>query len=215
MSARAVLFDLDGTLVDLRAAYIKAHKRAAFEVLSIELDERRILELMSSGSPIRMHMARLDESAADRLVAVFVERYREERDGLARPFPGIRRLLASLCDQSVRLAVVTSKLREDAIAELAAARLQEFVEVVVTFEDVDEHKPAPAPQRAALQRLGVSSGIGVGDLPSDVLSARAAGLRALAVGWGYGSPAGLSAAGAERVCETVEELDEALCDLLG
>jgi 2-phosphoglycolate phosphatase len=215
VSTSAVLFDLDGTLVDLRAAYVKAHQRAALEVLSVDLDETRILELMSSGSPIRAHMARLNEAAADRLVAVFVERYREEREGLARPFPGIRRLLGGLRDQGVPLAVVTSKLREDAIAELAAAGLEDYVEVVVAFEDVDEHKPAPAPQLAALRRLGISSGIGVGDLPSDVASARAAGLRALAVAWGYGRAAGLSAAGAERVCHTVDELREALRELLG
>ena len=71
---KAVTFDLDGTLVDLRAAYVRAHQQAAREVLELELVEERVLELMRTGLPIRAHMELLDELAADRLVAVFVER---------------------------------------------------------------------------------------------------------------------------------------------
>jgi phosphoglycolate phosphatase-like HAD superfamily hydrolase len=66
----AVTFDLDGTLVDLRSVYIRAHQLAAREVLSRELEEAHVLELMETGMPIRAHMALLDEPAADRLVDV-------------------------------------------------------------------------------------------------------------------------------------------------
>jgi phosphoglycolate phosphatase-like HAD superfamily hydrolase len=214
MSVQAALFDLDGTLVDLRAAYVRAHQRTAREVLSIELEEQRILELMSTGSPIRTHMALLDEGAADRLVEIFVMRYREEREGLVRPFPGVKRMLRDLRRRGLLLGVVTSKLREDASVELAASGLGKYVGVLIAFEDTDEHKPAAAPQLAALRRLGVATGVGIGDLPSDVVSARAAGLRALGVGWGYGTPALLTAAGAEGVCGTAEELHDVLVELL-
>jgi pyrophosphatase PpaX len=179
-------------------------------VLAVELEEERILELMATGAPIRAHMARLNETAADLLVESFVAHYRRERDGLARPFPGMSRLLGQLRDHEVRVAVVTSKLRDDTVAELAATGLDESVELVVAFEDTDEHKPAAAPQLEALRRLGASGGVGVGDLPGDVLSARAAGIGALAVSWGYGDPASLREAGAECVCDTAEELAEAL-----
>jgi pyrophosphatase PpaX len=210
LAGQAVVFDLDGTLVDLRAVYIRAHQLAAHEVLALELGEERILELMATGSPIRAHMAGLDELAADRLVEVFVERYRQEREGLAQAFPGIGELLERLRARAVPIAVVTSKLRDDAVHELAATGLQEYVHVLIAFEDTDEHKPSPAPQLEALRRLGVSSGVGVGDLPSDILSARAAGLRSLGVSWGYGSAEALREAGAERVCGTAAELDEAI-----
>jgi pyrophosphatase PpaX len=155
-------------------------------------------------------MAELDETAADLLVEVFVGHYRQEREGLARAFPGVTTLLRDLRNRDVRVAVVTSKLREDSLAELAATGLYESVEVVIAFEDTDEHKPAPAPQLAALRRLGACGGVGVGDLPSDVVSASEAGLSALAVAWGYGEAAALLEAGAERVCETVGQLTEAL-----
>jgi pyrophosphatase PpaX len=179
-------------------------------VLAVELEEARILDLMATGTPIRAHMAQLDEPAADVLVEAFVGHYRREREGLAEPFPGIREVLSNLRERGVRVAVVTSKLREDSVAELAATGLDESVELVIAFEDTDEHKPSPTPHSEALRRLGADSGIGVGDLPSDVLSARAAGLSALAVSWGYGDPAALLQAGAECVCDTAEDLGQAL-----
>jgi pyrophosphatase PpaX len=189
---------------------VQAHQLAAREVLAVELEEARIAELMATGMPIRAHMAHLDEKAADLLVESFVAHYRREREGLAQPFPGIRELLGDLRKGGVRVAVVTSKLREDSVAELAATGLDGSVELVIAFEDTDEHKPAPTPHLEALRRLGAGAGVGIGDLPSDVRSARAAGLGALAVSWGYGDPAALREAGAECVCDTVEELAQAL-----
>jgi pyrophosphatase PpaX len=179
-------------------------------VLAVELEEARVLELMATGAPIRAHMAGLDEAAADVLVESFIVHYRREREGLARPFPGMTALLGRLRGRGVPIAVVTSKLREDTLAELAATRLDECVDVVVAFEDTDEHKPAAAPQLEALRRLGADGGVGVGDLPSDVVSARSAGLTALGVSWGYGAPMALLEAGAEQVCDTADELAQAV-----
>jgi pyrophosphatase PpaX len=173
-----------------------------------------VLELMATGAPIRAHMARLDEPAADVLVESFVAHYRREREGLARPFPGMRRLLRRLRDQGIRVAVVTSKLREDSVAELAATGLDESVELLIAFEDTEEHKPAAAPQLEALCRLGADGGVCVGDLPSDVLSACAAGLSAFAVSWGYGEAEALRDAGAEQICETPDELERCLAQTL-
>lgn len=204
---RAVTFDLDGTLVDLRSVYVRAHQVAAREVLGRELAEARVLELMKTGMPIRAHMALLDDSAADRLVDVFVRHYRLEREGLARTFPGMLELVGRIREAGVPVAVVTSKLRADAIAELAATGLLEIMDAVVAFEDTETHKPDAAPHRAALQALDATAGIGVGDLPSDIASASAAGLAAIGVAWGYGSRASLLAAGATCVCDLAEELE--------
>lgn len=207
---RAVTFDLDGTLVDLRSVYLRAHHAAVREVLGWELEEARVLELMETGMPIRAHMALLDEPSADRLVEVFVERYRCEREGLARPFPGMLELVGLLRSAGVGVAVVASKLRADSLAELAATGLLDRVDVVVSFEDTDVHKPDPAPQLAALRALGASGGVGVGDLPTDMKSARAAGLAAVGVSWGYGAVPSLLAAGAACVCDAAEQLEREL-----
>jgi pyrophosphatase PpaX len=203
----AATFDLDGTLVDLRDVYVRAHQLAAREVLSRELEEARVLELMGTGMPIRAHMALLDEAAADRLVEVFVDRYRVEREGLARSFPGVEQMLTGLRADGVRVAVVTSKLRADASAELLATGIDKHVDALVAFEDTTEHKPHPEPHIRALTALSARGGVGVGDLPTDIASARAAGLTAIGVSWGYGRPDALLEAGATFVCTSAVELE--------
>lgn len=184
-------------------------------MLEVHVDEARVLELMSTGMPIRAHMALLDESAADRLVDVFVERYRLEREGFARPFPGMVELLRRLRSAGVGVGVVTSKLKQDALIELRSTGLSEYIEIVVAYEDTDEHKPAPTPQREALRLMSTNAGVGVGDLPSDVASARAAGLAAIGVSWGYGARSALIDAGAECICDSAEELERELRARLG
>ena len=183
-------------------------------MIALELEEARVLELMATGAPIRAHMARLDEGAADILVESFIAHYRREREGLARPFPGMTALLGRLRGGDVPVGVVTSKLREDTLAELAATGLDECVDAVIAFEDTDEHKPAPTPHVEALRRLGAAAGVGVGDLPGDVLSARRAGLAALGVSWGYGDAKALLEAGAKEVCDTADELEGSLAQAL-
>jgi pyrophosphatase PpaX len=210
----AVTFDLDGTLVDLRSVYVRANQVAALEVLGRELEETRVLELMETGMPIRAHMALLDEPYADRLVDVFAEHYRRERDALVQPFPGMPELLGRLRQAGVGVAVVTSKLRSDALAELAATGFLGTVDAVVAFEDTNIHKPDAAPQLSALRAVGASGGVGVGDLPTDIESACAAGLAAVGVSWGYGRTQSLLDAGAACVCDAAEQLESELRERL-
>lgn len=183
-------------------------------MLGRELEEARVLELMATGMPIRSHMALLDEVAADRLVDAFIACYRLERGALARPFPGTLELVGGIRDAGISVAVVTSKLRADALPELAATGFLDMVDALVAFEDTKAHKPDAAPQRAALRAVDAAAGIGVGDLPSDITSARAAGLAAIGVAWGYGTTGSLLAAGAACVCETAEQLERELRERL-
>jgi phosphoglycolate phosphatase-like HAD superfamily hydrolase len=87
-----VLFDLDGTLVDLRTVYVDCHRSAVTEVLGVELAEERVLELMATGRPIGAHMRLLSDEHADRLLETFVLHYRRAASASAtcRPTSGRR-----------------------------------------------------------------------------------------------------------------------------
>lgn len=204
------MFDLDGTLVDMRALYLRANQLATKDVLGIELSEDEVHELMATGLPLRAAMRSLDENSADRLVDVFVRHYRRERASLLRIFPGMTELLTKLRSQGHSIAVVTSKLRDEARADLQATAMDGLVELLVALEDSTEHKPHPGPIIQALDSLRATRGVGIGDLPTDITAARAAGLSAIGVTWGYGSTEALRDAGADCVCDSAHELELAL-----
>ena len=89
------------------------------------------------------------------------------------------------------------------------------IDVLIAFEDSEEHKPDPGPMLTALSTLNSTKGIGVGDLPTDVTAAKAAGLAAIGVGWGYGTPEALLGAGAACVCDTVATLASEIEGVIG
>jgi HAD superfamily hydrolase (TIGR01509 family) len=156
----AVVFDLDGTLVDSRLAVTHAH-RASFEAVST-------LEELRGVSGLPAFHERLAELAPD-----------------LRPFPGIPELLAQL---KVPLAVVSGASREACRIVLDATGLAPCFEVVVSGDDVRKAKPHPEGLRLACSRLGVvpSRAVYVGDLQGDVAAARSCGAVAVSAGWAYG-----------------------------
>lgn len=208
--SRAIVFDLDGTLVDMRALYLRANQLATKDVLGVALSESEVYDLMATGLPLRAAMRSLDEDSADQLVDVFVGHYRRLRPNLVQAFPGMTELLTSLRSQGHSIAVVTSKLRDEARADLLDTAMHGLVDILVSFEDSTEHKPHPGPLIQALDSLGATRGVGIGDLPTDITAARAAGLSAIGVGWGYGSVDALLEAGAESVCHSADDLELSL-----
>jgi pyrophosphatase PpaX len=210
---RVVTFDLDGTVLDTRVAFVRAHQLAIRDVTGMQLDEARIVGLMKSGMPLRERMAHIEPAAAAELTSAFLERYRRERESVA-PFNGMPGLFARLERRGVRLAIVSSKLRDDVLAELAASGLDRYVDAVVAYEDTAEHKPSPAPHVEAMRLTRATWGVGVGDVATDILSIRAAGLAAVGVSWGFGDAESLLGSGAGSVCGSVRELDRTLRELL-
>lgn len=182
----AVLFDLDGTLIDS----IELIRRSYGHTLHVhgkgELDEARWLAGL--GRPLRSQFEQLTEDAGE--VEAMIRTYREwnarEHDALVRPYPGIAAALDVLRARSLRLGVVTSKARAAAWHGLEHTGLAGYFDVLVGADDVQRHKPDPAPVCAALEQLAVAPGAAayVGDSPHDIASGRAAGTRTAAVLWG-------------------------------
>lgn len=209
--SRAVLFDLDGTLIDSASCVAMAF-RESFSRHGLRVpDAPEVVALM--GIPIERSFAMLDPRAADPalrdgLITTYREHYRRLAPSHVRAFPGARELLHALRAAGSPLAVVTSKKSGPARENCEQNDLWEFVRVLVGSDDVTHHKPHPEPALLALSRLGVvgAEAIVVGDATFDMEMARAAGLRAIGVGWGAHRAEDLRSAGAEAVAATVEEL---------
>lgn len=215
---QALIFDLDGTLIDTVYAHVFAWQRALAEA-GIPIDGWRIHRRigMSGGLMVR-HAARElgaaiapDEAAGlERRHGELYRQFLPER----RPLPGAVDLLALLREEKVPHGIATSGRRPEIDASLEALRIPPGT-VVIQRTDVERAKPAPDLFLLCQQRLGVSvqECYVVGDAVWDVLAARRAGM--LSVGLlsgGYGEDE-LTAAGAYRVYRDPAQLATSLDDL--
>lgn len=211
MRFETVLFDLDGTLVDSRALILASFRHATRTVLGRVIPDEVLLANVG-GHGIHAQMEVLDEAHADELVRV----YREHNHAAYRSvhaFPGIHSLLQRLSGEGRRLGVVTVKSRATTELTFELLSFQGYFGAVVTGDDTERHKPDPEPLLRALDELGApaESAAYVGDSPFDIQAAKAAGVFAIAVGWGGIHPRErLEAELPDLFVETPAELADAL-----
>ncbi|MEW5980992.1 MAG: HAD family hydrolase [Acidobacteriota bacterium] len=199
---QAVLFDLDDTLFDHRASTRCALRavQAAFRVYQAwpitEFEHRHavLLELLHVevlAGRMSVDQARVERfgrlaidaggSEADPRAAEIARSYREAYVSSWKPVPGAREVLAMLHEQA-RIGIVTNNVVAEQRQKVDTCGFTPLVDAVVISEEIGVAKPDPRIFAACLERLGVDAGdaVMVGDSwPSDVLGARAAGLRAV------------------------------------
>jgi pyrophosphatase PpaX len=182
----AVLFDLDGTLIDSVPLILESFGDA-FVACGLPAPPAGDL-LRGVGIPLREHFARYvgDAAMVQRLVACYQEYNLASHDLRVRAFPGVRPMLEQVRASRLRTAVVTSKKRSTAERGLAVADLAAFIDLIVPCDEVTRPKPDPEPVSRALELLGVSADrtVFVGDSLHDLHSGRAAGVRTAAALWG-------------------------------
>jgi pyrophosphatase PpaX len=185
MTLPAILFDLDGTLIDT-IELILSSARHAFEEWPVRpTDEEWVRGI---GTPLVQQLRAY--AANDDEVALLLARYRryqnEHHDRLTRCYDDVPDVIAALADRGHQMAVVTSKASPIAHQSLAFVGLDHFFPVVVGYDDTARHKPDPEPVRVALSRLGVSpdDAVFVGDSPHDILAGNGADVMTIAALWG-------------------------------
>lgn len=208
--AEAVLFDLDGTLVETDnrwAAQIETRLKPlqrAFPRLNTHALARWLV--MAIETPSNYVIWALEHAKLDRHFLSLADRVRRSK-GLAtregsEAVEGSHELLKALQGR-YKLAVVTTRARPEACAFLGQLGLKEYFPVVITRQDVMRLKPHPEPVRRAAQLLGVPPErcIMVGDTVPDVRSARRAGAWAVGVLSGFGERAEIERAGAHLILD--------------
>jgi phosphoglycolate phosphatase len=203
-ASRAVLFDLDGTLADTAPDLAGAlnRLRATHGLGPMPLEELR--PFASAGARGLVHVGfgvKPGEAEYDALREAFLELYREHTFVETRLFPGIAELLAEIARRSLYWGVVTNKATRFTERVLAGLGLQPAC--VVCGDTTGQLKPHPAPMLHAAEQLRIAPAtcVYLGDDLRDIQAAHAAGMRAVAVGWGYHHPesGGPGAWGADAV----------------
>ena len=190
---KAVLFDLDGTLVDSAPDI-----RSALNAVLAE-NGRRPVDLAETKRMIGDSTAKLVERAFAATGAVperdqmaarqarYLEIYDRVLADTSRPFPGVPEVLHDLRADGLRMAVCTNKFVEPTHRLLAALDLADFFEVVIGGNSLAVRKPDPGHLLGALEALGTGtrSAAMVGDNEHDVAAAHRAGLPAVIMAYGY------------------------------
>jgi len=185
MPKLALLFDLDGTLIDsigllldcMEAAFHNRARRPTREQWTAGI-----------GTPLRTQLAEWCDSPED--VAAMVLQYRDHQDRhlerMTTVFPEVHETLRWARSAGHATALVTSKGRGMTDRSLRHVGLDQAFDAVVTYEETERHKPMPDPVWLALDRVGIGSdrALFVGDSPHDMGAGSAAGVRTGAALWG-------------------------------
>lgn len=201
----ALLFDLDGTLVDSIELILNSARHAfvGFDGHAPSDEEWRA----GIGRPLQIVLREYapDEAEAERLLARYREYQLANHDRLLRAYDGVVATLRKFAADGHPLAVVTSKSEWLALRALELVGVADLFPVLVGCDMCVNHKPHAEPVERALALLDVSStnAIFVGDSPHDVESGRAAQVYTVGVTWGAFAREEMEASGADVVIHDV------------
>lgn len=208
-----LIFDVDGTLIDSQNLIVEAQRRT-FSAHDLPIPDRATA-LAVVGLSLREAFETL--AGADAPIESLAEHYKGSFNDLRTDpanhpplFPGARETIARYgADARFMLGVATGKSRRGVTHLLERTG---WGDLFATVQTADDHPSKPAPDMilAALAETGVAARdtFMIGDTSFDMAMAKAAGVRAIGVSWGYHTVEALVEAGAERVISSFAELDE-------
>lgn len=196
---KAVIFDLDNTLIDFMKfkrvsceeaieamidAGLRIPKKKALDIL-YKLYEAKGLE---DPKIFQKFLKKVTGNIDYKKLAYAIVAYRQARTGFLHPYPGTKRTLIRLKEKGLKLSIVSDAPKLKAWIRLTAMKLDDFFDVVVALEDTGRAKPSRLPFRAALKELKVSPQecLMIGDRPSkDIVGAKALGMKTCLAKYGF------------------------------
>ncbi len=214
--APCVILDLDGTLVDSKAAVVAAFAYVLSEFEVDPLDTEVIIELIGGHKICDAFKQALPIAKHDRLrecVSAFRRRYRElELANEVRLFTGVHEALEALTNAGVRLAVLTDRSRQSAETTLVHFGIESRFDALTSASEVSRGKPEPdgVLLLIAMMKCDPKDAVVVGDREEDIQAGNRAGVSTIAVTYGYGRREGLLDAGAKSLVDSLPQLVQVL-----
>lgn len=210
----AVLFDLDGTLIDTVDLLLACARHTFQGRARAPTDAEWIAGI---GTPLRKQFAAYTTS--DEEIETLAQRYRayqrEHHDRLTAAFPGVLETLDELEKRGHPMGIVTSKSNEMMDRGLEWVGIMRHMRTRIGMDNAKRHKPDPHPVQAALEELAYSpdEALFLGDSPHDIASGNAAGVISVAALWGPFTREQLEPYKPSRYLERITDLPKLIDDL--
>ncbi len=206
--AEVLFFDFDGTLIDSKIDIATAVNLTLGELGLPLRSVEEIFSFVGDGVKrlLRLSVGEGNPHQYDRALEVFRLHYLENCVQTTRWYPGIWEVLQHYKDR--RKVIVTNKSLEYTLAIVDGLQARDLFQHVEAPRDTTELKPEPVMLERALEVLGAEAAhtVMIGDSTNDVRAAQAAGIRACAVGYGYGNRERVTALQPDFYCETPHDL---------
>lgn len=194
-----ILFDFDGTLVNTTPLILRSFRATWKKMFGFEMEDADYIKTF--GTLLHTALKGLTEqcvadgrickvddltAVADELLQTYRAFNNEWHDQAIEPFAGIDETLQELRARDYKLGIVSSKMRLGVQRGLNVFAMAELFDVIITADDVTNHKPHPEPLLKALDQFGTATheAIYVGDSIHDIAAGRAANIATVAAAWG-------------------------------
>jgi len=196
---RAVIFDLDNTLIDFMKMKSISCEKAIDAMINagLNISKKKALNTLYKlykekgleyPKIFQKFLKKVTGKIDYKKLAYAITAYRQARTGFLHPYPGTRKTLIKLKEKGLKLAIVSDAPKLKAWMRLVAMKIDDFFDVVVALEDTGRTKPSKLPFRAALKKLKIkpSECLMVGDRPlKDLKGAKALGMKTCFARYGF------------------------------
>jgi phosphoglycolate phosphatase len=207
---KAVIFDMDGTLLDTLEDIAGSVNYALDELGFPLLDISQVRDYVGNGVLRMMELSLPGGTINPRIndaISLFKQHYSKNNRNKTHPYTGITNLLQNLSLSNYKLAVISNKF-DTAVKELNAFYFSKYIDVAIGESDNIRRKPAADMLSAAMSRLGVKAGesVYIGDSEVDIETALNAGVDCISVAWGFRDRNWLNSHGAKTIVDSPGEL---------
>lgn len=183
MKINTLLFDLDGTLINTNDLIIESFLHTLHTYYPEKYVREDILPFI--GPTLYDTFSTINPEKVEEMITVYRKFNHEQHDVLVTEYETVFETVKALKEQGFKLGIVTTKIRDTVNMGLKLTKLDQFFDVVVTLDDVENAKPDPEPVLKALEQLGSSpeEAIMVGDNHHDIEAGKNAGTKTAGVSW--------------------------------
>jgi len=206
MSKRAIIFDMDGTLVDSSVTIVNAINHVRHKLGLEEMQKELILTKVNDPHLNPAEFFYEVEAFTENHEKWFADYYTKNHEKELELYDGIEELLKNLKEKGFLLAVATNAYRGSTLESLSHLKVLEYFDSIACYDDVPNGKPSPDMLEKNLEDLNVTTeeSLFVGDSERDLLAAEALSMSYIMVNWGFSTY--------EDAIHSVEKLEQTLLD---